>query len=40
MIVEKGPSITKKKLDYLKMKMCKGVNLRKEKINRHVFVVP
>ena len=28
MIIEKGLSVTKKKLDYLKMKMCKRVSLR------------
>ena len=32
MIVEKGLSVTKKRLDYLKMKMCKGVHLRRVKI--------
>ena len=31
MIVEKGLSVTKKKLDYLKMKMCKRVSLREVK---------
>ena len=32
MIVEKGLSVTKKRLDYLKMKMCKGVHLRRVKL--------
>ena len=32
MIVEKGLIVTKKKLDCLKMKMCKGVHLRRVKI--------
>ena len=32
MIVEKGLSVTKKRLDCLKMKMCKGVHLRRVKI--------
>ena len=31
-IVEKGLSVTKKKLDCLKMKICKGVRLRKVNI--------
>ena len=31
MIVEKGLSVTRKKLDCLKMKMCKGVRLRRVK---------
>ena len=29
MIVEKGLSMTRKKLDYLKMKICKGIHLRR-----------
>ena len=36
MIVEKGLSVTRKKLDYLKMRMCKGVRLRKVKIKDFV----
>ena len=32
MIVEKGFGVTKKRLDCLKMKMCKGVHLRRVKI--------
>ena len=36
MIVEKGLSVTKKKLDCLKMKMCKGVRLRRVKIKGFV----
>ena len=32
MIVEKGLSVTNKRLDYLKMKMCKGIHLRWVKI--------
>jgi len=32
MIVEKGLSVTKKRLDCLRMKMCKGVYLRRVKI--------
>ena len=32
MIVEKGLSVTKKRLDCLKMKICKGVHLRRVKI--------
>ena len=31
-IVEKGLNVTKRKLDFLKMKMCKGVHLRMVKI--------
>ena len=31
-IIEKGLSITKKKLDYLKMKICRGVCLRRVKL--------
>ena len=33
MIVEKGLSVTRKKLDCLKMNMCKGVHLRRVKLN-------
>ena len=36
MIVEKGLSVTRKKLDCLKMRMCKGVRLRKVKIKDFV----
>ena len=36
MIVEKGLSVTRKKLDCLKMKMCKGVHLRRVKIENFV----
>ena len=36
MIVEKGLSVTRKKLDCLKMKMCKGVRLRRVKIKGFV----
>ena len=32
MIVEKSLSVTKKRLNYLKMKMCQGVHLRRVKI--------
>jgi len=32
MIVEKGLSVTRKKLDCLKMKMYKGVRLRRVKL--------
>jgi len=35
-IVEKGLTVTKKKLDYLKMKMCKGVRLRRVNIKGFV----
>ena len=36
MIVEKGLSVTRKKLDCLKMRMCKGVRLRRVKIKDFV----
>ena len=36
MIAEKGLIVTRKKLDRLKMKMCKGVHLRMMKIKRFV----
>ena len=36
MVVEKGLSVTRKKLDCLKMRMCKGVRLRKVKIKDFV----
>ena len=36
MIIEKGLSMTKKKLDYLRMKMCKGVHLRRAKVKGFV----
>ena len=36
MIVEKGLSVTIKKLDCLKMKMCKGVRLKRVKIKGFV----
>ena len=36
MVVEKGLSVTRKKLDCLKMKMCKGVRLRRVKIKDFV----
>ena len=36
MIVEKGLSLIKKNLDCLKMKMCKGVHLRRVKIKGFV----
>ena len=36
MIVEKGLSMTRKKLDCLKMRMCKGVRLRRVKIKDFV----
>ena len=32
MIIEKGLSVTKKKLDCLIMKMCRGVHLRMVKL--------
>ena len=32
MTIGKDLSLTKKKLDYLKMKMCKGVRLRRVKV--------
>ena len=32
MIIGKDFSLTKKKLDYLRMKMCKGVYLRRVKL--------
>ena len=32
MTIGKDLSLTKKKLNYLKMKMCKGVRLRKVKV--------
>ena len=36
MIVEKGLSVTRKKLVCLKMRMCKGVHLRRVKIKDFV----
>ena len=32
MIIEKDLIVTKKKLDYLRMKMCRGVHLRRVKV--------
>ena len=32
MTIEKDPSLAKKKLDCLRMKMCKGVRLRRVKV--------
>ena len=37
MIVEKGLSVTKKRLDCHKMKMCKGVHLRRVKIKGFTY---
>ena len=36
-IIEKGLSMTKKKLDYLRMKMCKGVCLRRVKLKGFIL---
>ena len=36
MIIGKDLSMTKKKLDYLRMKMCKGVHLKRVKVKSFV----
>ena len=37
MTIGKDLKLTKKKLDYLRMKMCKGVRLRKVKVKGIVY---